>query len=205
MRLVVAYTSCSCKRIALAPVRWRAIAAPSRRLHTRTTHRQELLPGKQQRSASGLECSDSDSRSRRQGFRWPKSSLSFAAAAAGGGLLAVSLNHQDNAEGNDAESGPRASSSAFENSSGSGSSSSSASSDPLRCLDPAAVFSSNDHLSDLPVSHLLRAYVVFLASSSSTLVDIAPSAIGFVETLRDSLPLGLGQLVWRAFLGVRPR
>lgn len=68
--------------------------------------------------------------------------------------------------------------------------------DPLSLLDPNELASSSAHLVDLPLSQLLRAYIVFLASSSPLLVDIAPPTIEKLEWLRDNLPLGLGRPLW---------
>lgn len=68
--------------------------------------------------------------------------------------------------------------------------------DPLSILDPYSLASSTAHLVELPLSQLLRAYVVFLASSSAFLVDMAPGTIHTFEWLRDNLPLGAGRPLW---------
>lgn len=68
--------------------------------------------------------------------------------------------------------------------------------DPLSILDPAELASSTAHLIDLPLSQLMRAYIVFLASSSPFLVDIAPATIEKFEWLRENLPFGLGRPLW---------
>lgn len=76
--------------------------------------------------------------------------------------------------------------------------------DPLDILDPDVLSSSSAHLRSLPLSQLFRAYLVFLTSQSSFIVDIAPSAVTAFEKIRDTLPLGAGQAVWHAFLWVSP-
>jgi hypothetical protein len=72
--------------------------------------------------------------------------------------------------------------------------------DPLSILDPEELASSTAHLVELPLNQLMRAYIVFLASSSPTLVDIAPSTIHALEWLRDILPFGLGKPLWGALV-----
>lgn len=67
--------------------------------------------------------------------------------------------------------------------------------DPLSILDPQELSSSSAHLVDLPISQLIRAYIVFLASSSPTLVDLAPPTIEKLEWARDNVPL-LGKPLW---------
>lgn len=68
--------------------------------------------------------------------------------------------------------------------------------DSLLILDPAELAASTAHLVDLPLSQLMRAYIVFLASSSPFLVDIAPATIEKAEWLRENLPFGLGKPIW---------
>lgn len=68
--------------------------------------------------------------------------------------------------------------------------------DPLSILDPDELSSSTAHLVDLPLSQLIRAYIVFLASSSPFLVDIAPPTITKLEWLRENLPFGVGKPFW---------
>lgn len=74
--------------------------------------------------------------------------------------------------------------------------------DPLDILDPDVLSSSTAHLRSLPLSQLFRAYLVFLTSQSSFIVDIAPSAVTAFEKIRDTLPFGAGQAIWHTFLWV---
>lgn len=67
--------------------------------------------------------------------------------------------------------------------------------DPLSILDPDELASSTAHLVELPLSQLIRAYMVFLASSSPTLVDIAPPTIEKIEWLKEKVPF-IGKPLW---------
>ena len=78
-------------------------------------------------------------------------------------------------------------------------------SDLIARLESATLSQLSHHLHSLSLSQLLRSYIVFLVCSSSLLVDIAPAANDFLESARDTLPLGLGHLLWQPFLFVRDR
>lgn len=67
--------------------------------------------------------------------------------------------------------------------------------DPLSILDPDELASSTAHLVELPLSQLIRAYIVFLASSSPLLVDIAPPTIEKIEWLKEKVPF-IGKPMW---------
>lgn len=77
--------------------------------------------------------------------------------------------------------------------------------DLIARLDSTTLSQSSHHLKSLTFSQLLRSYIVFLACSSSLLVDVAPAADDFLESARDTLPLGLGHLLWQPFLLVGDR
>ena len=74
--------------------------------------------------------------------------------------------------------------------------------DPLSKLDPDALASASSHLQHLTLPQLVRSYLVFLACSSSLLVKIAPATIDTLETIRDTVPLGLGHILWQPFVFV---
>lgn len=74
--------------------------------------------------------------------------------------------------------------------------------DLIARLDSNALSKSSHHLQSLPFGALVRSYAVFLACSSSVLVDIAPATNDFLESARDTLPLGLGHLLWQPFIFV---
>lgn len=67
--------------------------------------------------------------------------------------------------------------------------------DPLDQLDAKSLSSQSSHLAHLPLSRLIKNYTVYLVSSSSLLVNTAPTVLSFFGALRDSLPL-LGPAAW---------
>lgn len=73
--------------------------------------------------------------------------------------------------------------------------------DPLSILDPDELASSTAHLVELPLSQLMRAYIVFLASSSPLLVDLAPPAIEKIEWLKENVPF-IGKPLWSVLVYV---
>lgn len=73
--------------------------------------------------------------------------------------------------------------------------------DPLSILSPDELASSTTHLVELPLSQLFRAYIVFLASSSPFLVDIAPVTIEKIEWLKENVPF-IGKPLWSVLVYV---
>ncbi|KAM0756188.1 FAD-linked oxidoreductase [Meredithblackwellia eburnea MCA 4105] len=70
--------------------------------------------------------------------------------------------------------------------------------DPLDLLNPHVLSTATTHLHELPLSDLVRQYVVYLASSQPALVDAGPSILHGLEWTRDHVPV-LGTLVWKVF------
>jgi hypothetical protein len=77
------------------------------------------------------------------------------------------------------------------------------SSDPLSALDPDRLRQTNVHLADRPVSRLLVAYTVYLASSSPLVIRVGTSFLAGLDKLREVLPLGIGHLPWAGAQYVR--
>ena len=67
--------------------------------------------------------------------------------------------------------------------------------DPLSILDPDALANSTAHLRQMSTPDLLRSYIVYLMSSSPTLVDYSPGIIHALDSFRNSVPI-LGDAAW---------
>lgn len=67
--------------------------------------------------------------------------------------------------------------------------------DPLSIFDAQTLSTQSSHLRHLPLSRLIKSYIVYLVSSSQLLVDSAPTIISSFSVLRDHVPL-IGPLAW---------
>ncbi|KAK4699771.1 proline dehydrogenase, partial [Phenoliferia sp. Uapishka_3] len=72
------------------------------------------------------------------------------------------------------------------------------SSDPLSALTPHILMSATSHLGKLSVADLCRQYIVYLASSQSSLVSSGPWILKQLEWTRDNVPV-VGSVVWGIF------
>lgn len=70
---------------------------------------------------------------------------------------------------------------------------------PLSKLDPGRLATCDSNLKSLSFGQLFRSYSVYLACGSSLLVNIAPTIVDTLESMRDNVPL-IGPLVWHPFI-----
>lgn len=76
----------------------------------------------------------------------------------------------------------------------------SASQDAVDLLDDASSATETAHLKHLPLTSLIRGYLVFTITSSPLLVDMAPRIVDAMAYIKDTLPLGIGSLIHSTYL-----
>lgn len=70
--------------------------------------------------------------------------------------------------------------------------------DPLSALYPHILHAATSHLEELPLSDLIKSYIVYLGSSQSAVVEAGPWMLHKLEWARDNVPL-VGTAVWSLF------